>query len=297
MHLNQLKYFVAIAACRSFTRAAELQHLTQTALTQQIRALENELALELFNRQKRPVELTPAGKVFFQEAKAILARVDEAVNRAREASSGAVGTIRIGYEKGYERSELSARLQAFHKAYPNVLFTCLREDTDKLAEKLLADELDVIFAWDSTNLRANPAIGHSLDMKSQLSVALCTGHPYASRKSLRREDLREETILYMSPSGTSDSLGDASYLQLYGKAGYQPKILLKSYDLESILLMVAAEEGVAIVPSYSVAKLINADNLLFLPLEGEEEYEEIFMFWKKESHNSALQYFLGFIKA
>ena len=99
----------------------------------------------------------------------------------------------------------------------------------------------------------------------------------------------------MTPSSAGDSLGDVHFMQLYERAGYQPKILLKSSDVESILMMVAAEEGISILPSYSVAKLMNADNLVFVPLDGDEEYEDIFMMWKKSSGNSALQRFLRFL--
>ena len=296
MHINQLRYFVSVASCRSFTKAAECHYITQTAITQQIKALEDQLGLQLINRQKRPIELTPAGNVFYQEAKAILARVDEAVMKTQEASTGAVGTIRIVYEKGYERSDLSDRLRAFHRAYPNILFTCIREDTDALARKLLTNELDVIFAWDSTNLRSNEEIACRLDMRSRLCVALYAGHPYATRKSLRREDLHDETILYMSPSGSGDSFGDVHYMRLYEKAGFKPKILLTSNDIESLLIMVAAEEGITILPSYSVEKLTNADHLVFLPMYAKDEYEDIFMLWKLNHSNAALQCFLDFTK-
>ena len=133
-------------------------------------------------------------------------------------------------------------------------------------------------------------------MRSRLCVALYAGHPFASRKSLRREDLRDETILYMSPSGSGDSFGDAYYMQLYEKAGYKPKILIKSNDIESLLIMVAAEEGIAILPAYSVAKLTNADHLIFLPMHAADEHEDIFMLWKHKHQNAALQCFLDFSK-
>lgn len=294
MNLNQLRYFVSVASYRSFSKAAECHYLSQTAITQQVKALEDSVGMTLVNRQTRPVELTPAGQVFFKEAKAILSRMEDAVIKAREASAGTVGTIRIGYEKGYERSDLSDRLRAFHRAYPNIVFTCVRADTDELARKLLGDELDIIFAWDSTNLRSNEAISARLDRKSPLFAALYEGHPLASRKTIRRENLRDETILYMSPSGNGDSFGDVHFMQLYEKAGYQPKILLKTNDIESLLIMAAAEEGITIVPSYSVAKLTNADHLVFVPMEGEEEYEEIYMLWKHSRDNSALQCLLQF---
>lgn len=294
MHLNQLKYFVSVAYYRSFTKAAECHHMKQAAITQQIKALEDILDVVLFNRQKRPIELTPAGRVLYNEARAILERVDSAVEKTKEASVGAEGCIRIGYEKGYERSDLSSRLRDFHSVYPNILITCTREDTDTLAEKLMLGELDVIFAWDSTNIIVRSEIKHKLDMRSGLSVALYNGHPLSTHKYLKREDLRDETILYHTPSGSENSFGDIHYMQLYEKAGFQPKILLKSNDLESLLMMVASEQGITVLPSYCVEKLNNAENLVFITLDGEEDYEDIYMMWKDGHNNAALQCFLDF---
>lgn len=291
MNLNQLRYFISVADYRSFTQAAASHYLTQTAITLQIRALEESLGVRLIDRQKRPIELTGAGEVFFREAKAILARVDEAVSKTREAGTGLVGTLRIGYEKGYERSDLSDKLRAFHRACPNILLTCVRDDTDSLASRLLADDLDIIFGWDSTNLRGHEGVGSRLVERSPLVAALYEGHPLAGRKSLRRRDLRRETILYMTPSGSGDSIADAHFMQLYEKAGYQPRILLKSNDVESLLMMVASEQGVSILPHYTVAKLTGAGHLVFVPLEGEDEVEEIFMLWKTGRDNAALRLF------
>jgi len=294
VHLNQLRYFVSAATLRSFTQAAQCHYITQTAITQQIKALEDSMGVALFDRTKRPVELTPAGRVFLQEARAILERAEGAVKKAAEAAKGATGSVRIGFEKGYERSELSQCLKNFHSEYPNVLLTCFREDTDSLAQKLQAGELDVIFAWDSTSLRGEPGIESRLDLRSGLSVALYRSHHFAGRKKLVRADLRDETIIYMSPSNMGNSFGDADYLRLYAKAGYRPNILLKSNDIESVLMMVAAEEGVSILPSYSVEKLTDADNLCFVPLAGKEEYEDVYMMWKSDRGNPALELFVSF---
>ncbi|MCQ2558849.1 MAG: LysR family transcriptional regulator [Oscillospiraceae bacterium] len=288
MNLNQLRYFVSVASLSSFTKAAERHYITQTSITQQIKMLEETLDVQLINRKKRPIELTPAGEVFYREAKAILERADEAISKTREASNGFSGTIRIGYEKGYERSNLSARLRSFHKDYPNILITCFRDDTEGLAKRLLADELDVIFSWDSTNLRIEPGICSKIDMHSRLCVALYSGHPLANKKELKRADLKDDAILIMSPSGQKDSFGDIHFMKLYEKAGYQPKILLESNDIESVLMMIDTEEGVAVIPSYSVEKLTNVENIVFIPLQGEDEFEDIYMIWKESSGNPAL---------
>ena len=292
MNLNQIKYFVAVAEQRSFTKAAVQYYLSQTAITQQVHALEKSIGLQLIDRNTRPISLTPAGKVFLNEAKAILERMDAALLKTREASTGIVGTLRIGYTKGYERSRLVNHLRSFHHDYPGILVTCHRCDTDTLAAGLLNNEYDIIFTWDSTNLQQDDRAELRVVERIPFVVALYGAHPLARRQKLSRADLKNETILFMSPSGTGNSFGDAHSINLYQKAGYQPNILLRSSDIESILMMIAAEEGISILPSYCISRLTDKDNLVFIPLEGEDEYEEILAAWRKEDESSSLKHFL-----
>lgn len=292
MNINQLKYFIAVAQYRSFTKAANQYFISQTAITQQIQALEEQMNVQLFDRTKRPVGLTPAGSVFLVEAKAILERMNMALEKVREASTGLVGTVRIGYTKGYERSDLSKVLRRFHLKYPNILLSCFRCDTDALAVGLLNRDYDIIFTWDSTNITQDPEVEHQLYEMAPLVVAMYSSHPFAQRTSLDRRDLRSETILFMTPSSDGESYGDGHFMDLYHQAGYYPNILFRSNDIESILMMVAAEEGISILPSYVTNKLTNADNLVFVPLVGEAEYEQVICVWRKEDDNIALKYFL-----
>jgi len=292
MNINQLKYFIAVAEYRSFTKAANQYYISQTAITQQVQALEEAMDVQLIDRSRRPITLTPAGNVFLGEARAILERMNAAVGRVRDASTGLVGSLRIGYTKGYERSNLSNLLRAFHQEYPNILITCCRCDTDMLAAGLLNGDYDIIFTWDSTNILEEDQVDHRLVERVPLVVALYAGHPLSGRHTLNRKELRGESILYMSPSGMDDSFGDSRFMELYRKAGYQPNILFRSSDAESVLMMVAAEEGISILPSYVTSKLKDADNLVFIPLVGEEEYEEIIAVWKKDNPGQALVRFL-----
>lgn len=296
MNTNQLKYFVAAAEHRSFTKAANQYYLSQTAITQQIRALEESIGIQLFDRNTRPIALTPAGSIFLIEAKAILERIQTAVSRTKDASVGLVGTLSIGYIKGYERSNLSNKLRDFHQNFPSILMTCHRYATDTLAAGLMNGEYDIIFTWDSTNLAQDPHVEYLLIEQAKLMAALYPSHPFSRRKHLYRKELHGETILYMSPSESWDSVGDTHFMQLYQQAGYQPSVLFRSSDVESILMMVAAEEGISILPDYCTNKLINADNLVFIPLVGDEEVEEIVAMWKKDNENKALQRFLELLR-
>lgn len=292
MNLNQLKYFVAVAEYRSFTKAAEQYFLTQTAITQQIQKLEDAVGVQLIDRKTRPISLTPMGQVLLREAREILMRVDHAMRRAQEAANGITGSLRIGYTKGYENSDLTTKLRQFHHDYPNVLLNCCRCDTDMLTSGLIDGEYDVIFTWDSTNICKDEAVDFRLAERVRLMVALYGSHPLAQRTSLTRADLRDEIMLFMSPSGTGDSLGDEYFIKLYQKAGYYPNILLRSSDVESILMMVSAEVGISVVPVSCMRHLSDSDNLVFVPLRGENEVEEILAVWRKDNENPPLRQFL-----
>lgn len=292
MNLNQLKYFITAAEFRNFTKAASHHFISQTAITQQIQALEDHLEVRLFDRTTRPITLTPAGIVFLSEAKAICERMTLAISKTRKASTGLTGALRIGYTKGYERSNLSNVLKDFHLANPNILLSCYRQDTDALSAGLLNGDYDIIFTWDSTNLAGEAAAESFLYEQVPLVVAMPGTHPFAHRKSLERKDLQYETILYMTPSSSGFSFGDNHFMELYRKAGYTPDIAFRSNDAESILMMVAAEEGISILPSYTTNKLINAENIVFVPLVGKEEYENIICVWTKNNPNEVLAHFI-----
>ena len=292
MNLNQLRYFVSVAESGSFTKAAVSHYISQTAITQQIHALEENIGAKLLDRNSRPVSLTPAGKVFLKEAREILGKMDTALLRTREASTGLEGELRLGYTKGYEHSDLPKYLRRFHHEYPNVLVSCYRCDTDMLATGLINGAYDVIITWDSTNIRQEEALQLQVFEHVPLRVALYANHPLARKRELSRKDLKQENILFMSPSGTGDSFGDAFYIRLYQQAGYQPNIVLRSNDMESILMMVAAEEGISIVPEYTHPWNVGTENVVFVPLSGEGETEEILIAWRKNDDNPALLHFI-----
>ena len=296
MNINQLRYFVTAAENRSFSKAASKHFISQTAVTQQIQALEESLGVTLFDRSTRPIKVTPAGNLFLVDAKAILERVNYSINRVQEASVGFVGNLRIGYTKGYERSKLSNTLRAFHDKYPNVLISCYRCDTDTLATGLQNNEFDIIFTWDSTELSKDRSIAAHVIERSPLVVALYNSHPFSGRTFLKRSELRSEDILFMTHSRDADSIGDRHFYELYYKAGYKPNITFRSNDMESILMMVAAGEGISVLPGYVTEKLDNADNIIFIPLVGDEENVEIMAAWINEEKNPVLLRFVEFLE-
>ena len=292
MNQNQLKYFVAAAESRNFTKAAEQFYISQTAITQQIRLLEETLGCALFDRSTRPVSLTGAGETFLGEAKEILERMNRAVELTHGAAMGLSGTLQLGYVCGYEHSDLPLWMRRFHGENPNILVSFYRCSADVLSSGVLGGAYDLVYTWDSTNLKQNEEVDHVTVERVRLMVALYDRHPLAQRQSLRRQELRGENILYMSPSADVESYGDAFYMELYRKAGFKPNILFRSSDAESILMMVASEEGISILPEYCTTKLNHPYNLRFVPLEGAQEVEEIVAVWRRDNRNPALNRYL-----
>ena len=292
MNQNQLKYFVAAAESRNFTKAAEQFYISQTAITQQIRLLEETLGCALFDRSTRPVSLTGAGETFLGEAREILERMNRAVELTHGAAMGLSGTLQLGYVCGYEHSDLPLWMRRFHGENPNILVSFYRCSADVLSSGVLGGAYDLVYTWDSTNLKQNEEVDHVTVERVRLVVALYDRHPLAQRQSLRRQELMGENILYMSPSANVESYGDAFYMELYRKAGFKPNILFRSSDAESILMMVASEEGISILPEYCTTKLNHPYNLRFVPLEGAQEVEEIVAVWRRDNRNPALNRYL-----
>ena len=285
MNQTQLRLFVAAAESRSFTKTAEQFFITQAAVTQHIQALETILGCELFDRRRRPMQLTPSGKSFYEDAKQILRQMSAAASRTKEAAAGESGSLHIGFLKGYERSDFSLTARSFRRANPNTFLTFERKSSDQLAAGLMQGRFDLIYTWDSTNLRQSPEVEWRQADRIRLVAALYSAHPLAGRTKLTRAELRGEKLLYMSPSEDFDSYGDEAFIRLYREAGYRPDILYRSADLEVILTMVAAEEGISILPDYFTNKLVGADNLVFIPLRGVKEHEEIDVFWRRDNTN------------
>lgn len=288
MNKNQLKYFVAAAETLSFTKAADQFLISQTAITQQIKTLEDTLECNLFDRSSRPIKLTSAGQAFLIEAKAIIERMDRAAEKVREASTGLNGSIRVGYVRGYERSDMSSFMRKFHIHNTNILIAYYRGCTDMLAASLLNNETDLIVTWDSTNLKMNSEIEYISIEKAPLSAVMYSKHPFAHRSELSRSELKSESLVFASQSSENDSFGDSHFMNLYKESGYKPNIVARCSDFESALMMVATEEGISILPSYCIEKLGDADNIVIVPLVGENEHQEIIAAWRKDNVNPAL---------
>jgi len=247
MELRHLRYFVAVAEEGHITRAAERLGIQQPPLSQQIKALERELDAQLFHRKPRGVELTPAGRALLDEARAILARVEEAVAATRRAARGEAGRIGIGFTSSASFHPFVPRaIRVFREQHPLVDLALEESGTVELVEALRGQAIDVAFVRSPVSESADLTIRPLLE--EPMVAALPSGHRLsAAADALPLAALAGEIfILYRRPVGPG--LHDA-IIAACDRAGFSPLIGQEAPRMLSTLSLVAAGLGVTVVPA------------------------------------------------
>jgi DNA-binding transcriptional LysR family regulator len=262
VELRQLRYFVAVAEELHFRRAAERLHISQPPLSQQIRALEDELGFALLVRTRRRVELTPAGEAFLRDARALLGELEGAVATARRIDSGQTGRLRINFVGSALFSIVPGTVERFRRTRPAVEI--------ELRERPTVDQLRAV----RTGLADVGLVRPPIEDDGQLSVrtvlrertvaALPAGHALArlSRLPLRR--LAAEPLV-LFPRDQAPGFHDLLIDALAG-AGSGPGVIQYAPEMLTIIGLVAAGTGVSFVPE-SVQRLA-LDGVIYRPVTG-----------------------------
>ena len=263
MELRHLRYFVAVAHEGHITRAAGKLHIQQPPLSQQIRALEQELDTQLFLRHPRGVTLTDAGRSFLTDAEAILAQAEHAKIRARRTARGEVGRIAVGFTTSAPFHPLVARaIRGFRERRPDVSFGLEELGSGELLSGLRDERLDVAFIR-SGLVDPEGITVHEL-LEEDMVAAFPADHPRAKRARLTLKDLADETlILYRRPDGRG--LYDV-IIAACSEAGFSPHVGQEAPRIVSTLNLVAAGLGITIVPA-SLSRL-PLEGVTYRPLKG-----------------------------
>lgn len=243
IELRHFRYFLAVAEQLHFGRAAEQLHMAQPPLSTQIRQLEELLDAQLFIRSKRKVELTEAGRVFRQEAEAVLEAVHRAVQTAQQASQGVLGRLRLGFASSAPFGVFPQVLRRYREHYPNVVLELQELGS---AEQLLAMQerrLDLGFVRlpaKATNIRVEP-----IDREA-IIMALPEDHRLARQPQLQLEDFKNDPFVIF-PRHEGPGLYDR-LINLCLQAGFTPQIVQEVGQMHAIVGLVGAGLGVSLVP-------------------------------------------------
>lgn len=288
MELRHLRYFVAVAREGHVTRAAEKLHMQQPPLSQQIRALEQEVGATLFVRHPRGVTLTDAGRAFLADAEAILAQAEHAKVHARRTARGEVGRIAVGFTTSAPFHPLVARaIREFRTRRPDVSFVLEESSSGELVSGLRDERLDIAFIR-SGLVDPQGVVVHAL-LQEDMAAALPARHKLARRPHLTLKELADETfILYRRPDGRG--LYDV-IIAACTEAGFSPHVGQEAPRIVSTLNLVAAGLGITIVPA-SLSRL-PLEGVVYRPLRGRPAIKVPLNLACREGERSAAT--LGFI--
>ena len=245
MELRHLRYFVAVAEEENVSRAALKLHVSQPALSRQIRDLEDELGFLLLKRSAKSVHLTEAGRVFLSESRAVLQRATEAVQTARGIALGEGGELHVGYAMTPTVHILPQTLRTFQAALPNVRVKLHDLSSEEMLAGLREGALQIALL-----VCPNPAMVRGLGAEELARIAMCLAvapkHPFASRRAVKLAELASCPLIALSRSDFPE------YHEMLGALFANPKtkpLIAEEHDsIASLMASVEAGNGVALVP-------------------------------------------------
>ena len=294
MTIRQLEYFLSAARTLNFTRTAQAFFISQSAITQQIKSLEEELDVKLFVRNNNQIRLTPVGELFVPEAQAIVVRLQEAQEKLHAARDGMTGSLSIGYLQSVEMTQFPGSIQEFSEDYPGIQINLHRDNAMALHDDFLDGRYDLIFSIDNEVLQY-PDTGRLELEHFPFYVVVRPNHPFARRRLIKQEDLRyEKLILHESFKASTESHLVIS--EKYLDAENMKNILKTENEVETILIMVASGIGIAVLPEFDIRMRQISLNLRYIPLDTGGYQETLSIFYPEEAKNPLVPLFLDRIR-
>jgi DNA-binding transcriptional LysR family regulator len=290
MELRQLRYFVAVAEELSFSRAAERLNVSQPPLSMQIKALEEELGATLFSRTRRKVEITHAGMLLLDSARKVLGELRRAAEMVALSAQGEAGLIRLGFTGSVPMLDMFPRLmRAFRDRYPEIGIELRHMSTAQQLQALLSGELDIGILRPPYYFQAGPGLIAHRIWRDELAVFLPMNHALAAvRGALSLARLEGQTFVSVAPD-----IGCGMYdhfMTLCSQAGLAPRVAQHARELGSVLGLVAAGIGIAILPQCYARMGIS--DVVSRPLADPEAVSELLLTVKANPVSPRLQRFV-----
>ena len=289
MELRHLRYFTAVVACKGYREASRRLHIAQPSISEAVSDLEDELGLKLFLRTHRNARLTPEGEIFYADAVRILQHAETAILTAKRAAQGKIGRLSIGFIGSATLSFLPDLIRRYKLEYPNVKL---------VLHDLYPVELDQ--AWDrgEIDIAITRSLEHSKNLQSRILlrdplVAVLPRSRKLTSKKIRLADLANERFILFHRKGAPavfDTIVGACRSQ-----GFSPRVENEPNSMQTILSLVEAEEGVAIVPASSSS--LRSNGVRFIRLVPANLYLDLIVAWPLGEASAVLRTFLDFLSA
>jgi DNA-binding transcriptional LysR family regulator len=280
-----LEYFVAVAEEANFTRAAERVRISQSGVSAQIRHLERELGVVLFDRSTRAVRLTAAGSAVLQHARAALGSVAAAQVAAGELAGIIRGRLTLGMVVGCTVSPLFEAIAAFHAAHPGVEVSLVEGSSDRLIGQLRDASLDAALVGIAG--APPPDLGSLVIVREGLSAIVAPGHPFAGRQQVSLRELVDEQLVCM-PTGT----GLRTVLdRACAAAGLRPAIALAASAAGAIAELAGRGVGVGVLSTSMARSYQRQERTHVVEIDGIEVPAVLALLWPA-THSHAVTAFV-----
>jgi DNA-binding transcriptional LysR family regulator len=291
MELRHLRYFVAVADLLSFSRAAERLGIAQPAVSRQIADLEDTVGVRLLKRTKRVVTLTAAGHTFLGDARRVLDQAEHATDRARRASRGEVGELKIAFLGAPTMRFLPAVVKAYRRQFPTVTVSLFEMTPERQLEAFADGRLHLGFTRPLLAHRAH-GFRSELVFTEALRAVLPETHRLARKKRVRLADLAADPFVLLERNEATGLFDET--IASCRAAGFSPSIVSAPNLMATVLTLVAAEQGVSLVPE-SVRNLAHSD-VVFRDLHPKARPIPLVMIWNPDFDSPPLAAFLQVIR-
>jgi LysR family transcriptional regulator, benzoate and cis,cis-muconate-responsive activator of ben and cat genes len=290
VELRHLRYFVAVARERNFTRASEQLHIAQPPLSRQVQQLEDELGIDLIETGSRPLRLTEAGRLFYEQAVQVLERVDEMKTMITRLHAAERSRFSMGFVASTLYGKLPTVIRSYRAARPSVELTLLAMTSVEQIGALKEGRIDVGFGRIPLD---DPALDRQLLRNEKLIVAVPGGHALSRPdRALRLADLAVLPLI-VYPKAPRPSYAD-QVLSLFRDARLKPPFVHEVRELQTALGLVAAEEGFCLVPAS--IETLRRDNVVYRKLDAVHAVSPIIMSSRKGDRSPEIALVLKLIR-
>lgn len=288
--LNQIRYFQSVAQTGSFTEAAFQCNISQSAISQQIKSLEQELGLELLSRQGRSFVLTEAGEYFYRKSLVLVSDYDRLVKETEKIATKNTAEIKVGYLRTYAGTGFSAAISEFSKKYPDVDVQLVSGTHETIFNLLKDDKLDIVFN-DQRRAFSDEYVNLVLE-KAPVYIEVASFNTIAVSDFVEIEDLKNIPCIVISEKEQQDS-EEKYYRDILGVKGE----LLFAENLEEARVLVMSNKGYLITNADLSDRRSPAISSIPVHRGKEPVTMNLCAFWKKDNSGYYIEDFADFLKA
>lgn len=266
MNFQSIEYIITLSKLLNFTKAAMALHTTQPAFSRAISSAEDELGIELFERSRRHVKLTPAGEELVPKLEKALELYRQGVKTAKRASTSYGGKLIIGYIPDTINQDLRMLTESFSQKYPDIAISLRETYYFELQSQLLTGELDVVI-FTSMHTSFPPEFGCLPLFETPLCAVVNEQHPLSERESISSAELKDEPFIVLEHDVTMS--GGWSFVHRFALAqGFSPWIAEQTSMLSSAILQVSCNKGICIASQF--AGHLAPENVRIIPITDSE---------------------------